>query len=61
MTDCVDICNVVVERLYHLGFELGDDDESHDDILAALAEVEFIKISKDGDCGLETDKAIFKE
>ena len=48
MTDCVDVCNIVVERLYSLGFELGDDDESHDDILEALAEVEFIRPDKQG-------------
>lgn len=44
MTDCIDVCDIVVERLHYLGFEINDDDESHDDILAALAEVEFVKV-----------------
>lgn len=61
MTDCTDVCDVVMERLHYLGFEISDDDESHDDILSALAEVEFIRISKNGDCGLESNKTVFKQ
>ena len=46
MTDCTDVCDVVMERLHYLGFEISDDDESHDDILAALAETEFVRKTK---------------
>lgn len=43
MTDCTDVCDIVMEQLHYLGFEINDDDESHDDILAALAEVNFTR------------------
>ena len=43
MTRCPDVCDVVIDRLLELGSELDTDDEDHDDILAALAQVEFVR------------------
>ncbi len=48
MTDCTDVCDIVVERLHALGFKVDNDDESHDDILNALVEVEFVRTQSNG-------------
>ena len=46
-SDCVDVCDDVISRLKHLGFEIDDEESDHSDILKALGEVEFVK-SSDG-------------
>ena len=44
MTDCVDVCEIVTDKLIELGFEfIKPDDENHDDIIEALSQVEFVR------------------
>ena len=40
---CPDVCDLVIDRLLQLGFELDTDDDDHGDILAALEEVAFVR------------------
>ena len=43
MTDCADVCDVVIERLLSLGIKIDLDEQNHDYILEALAEVRFVR------------------
>ena len=60
MTDCTDVCDVVTAILITLGFTINEGDESHDDILAALANIKFMKKAQatppDPQRGREPDK-----
>lgn len=42
MTDCTDVCEIVIERLKNLGFTIVDE-EDHTDVIDALGHVKFVK------------------
>jgi hypothetical protein len=47
MSDCVDVCDFVVEKLDALGFVLDHESEDHADMLAALAQVDVLRQASD--------------
>lgn len=45
-SDCTDICEIIMARLFGLGFtaeEIGMDDEDHDKMIEALGKTELVR------------------